>query len=452
MEITTYSGRGRYLAKVCILFIGVALAAGMVGCVSSPTEHDLTISSTEGGEVTTPGEGTFTYGDGTHVGLVAEAQEGYRFVEWTGDVATIADVNDVTTTITMNDDYSITASFVTVYDLAVSSTEGGSVTLPGEGNFTYDEGAVVNLVATPEAGYQFLNWTGDVGTVANVNASLTTITVNGDCSVTANFEEGQAVTFADPNLEAAIREAIHIPERPIYPSDLKGLTPFSASGRNISDLTGLEHCTNLTNLDLSYNQIGNISPVGNLTNLAYLQFDLNQIGNISPLVQNVGFGEGDVIYLRGNPLSWNSINVHIPELRGRGVTVVYDEQGITGNVTVVPNCEGMTAKYTITFDIHASLTSGVHSITIWFPEGTTVPQTGWQIGDITVNGHDVLGVEVTAVGTKVIFVVPQHILPGTVTVVFKEAAGIVNPPAGSYYLYVNTSRVPDSTPMRLGPY
>ena len=134
------------------------------------------------------------------------------------------------------------------------------------------------------------------------------------------------------------------------------------------------------------------------------------------------------------------------------MTVVYDEQGITGNVTVVPNCEGMIAEYTITFDIHTSLTSGVHSIDIWFPEGTTVPQTGWQTGDITVNGHDVFTTEVTVVGTKVTFLVPQHMAPGTVTVVFKEDAGIVNPPAGSYYMYVNTSRAPDSTPMRLGPY
>jgi len=43
--------------------------------------------------------------------VVAEPEEGYRFVEWTGDVGTIADVYAATTTITMNGDYSITASF-----------------------------------------------------------------------------------------------------------------------------------------------------------------------------------------------------------------------------------------------------------------------------------------------------------------------------------------------------
>jgi hypothetical protein len=45
------------------------------------------------------------------VELVAEADEGYQFVEWTGDVRTIGDVNAANTTITMSDDYSITANF-----------------------------------------------------------------------------------------------------------------------------------------------------------------------------------------------------------------------------------------------------------------------------------------------------------------------------------------------------
>jgi len=432
--------------------ITVALIVGLIGCVPAATQYDLAITSTVGGSVTTPGEGTFTRDEGEVVNLVAEAEEGYRFVNWTGDVDDIANVEDATTTITVEGEYSITANFVAVYYLITSSTEGGEVTNPGEGVFTYDEGTVVNLVATPDAGYWFLNWTGDVDDIADVHDATITFTMNRDCSITATFEEGEVVTFADANLEATIREAIDIPERLIYCSDLEGLTSFSASERNISDLTGLEHCINLTYLDLSHNQISNVSPLGNLTKLAGLQLDWNQISNISPLVQNEGFGEGDTIYLQVNPLSWDSINAYIPELRGRGVTVVYDEQGITGDVTVVPNCEGMTAEYTITFEIHASLCYGVHSITIFFPEGTTVPQTGWQTGDITVNGHDVFGGEVTVVGTKVTFRVPQYIASGTVTVVFKEDAGIVNPPAGSYYLYVNTSRAPDSTPMRLGPY
>jgi len=71
--------------------------------------------------------------------------------------------------------------------LIISSTGGGSVTTPGEGTHTYDAGKVVNLVATPDAGYQFVNWTGKVDTIANVDAATTTITMNLDYTITANF-------------------------------------------------------------------------------------------------------------------------------------------------------------------------------------------------------------------------------------------------------------------------
>ena len=47
-------------------------------------------------------------------------------------------------------------------DLTTSSTAGGSVTTPGEGVFTYDEGTVVDLAAEADACYEFINWTGDV--------------------------------------------------------------------------------------------------------------------------------------------------------------------------------------------------------------------------------------------------------------------------------------------------
>jgi hypothetical protein len=153
--------------------------------------YDLTISSTAGGSVFTPGEGVFTYDEGTVVDLVATPDADYRFVEWTGDVEAIADVDDASTTVTMNGDYAVTANFVATYDLTISSTGGGSVTEPGEGMFTYDEGTVIDLVATPDAGYRFVEWTGDVGTITDVHDASTTIAMSGNYAVTANF----AATF-----------------------------------------------------------------------------------------------------------------------------------------------------------------------------------------------------------------------------------------------------------------
>jgi len=73
------------------------------------------------------------------------------------------------------------------YDLSTSSTSGGNVTTPGEGTYTYNASQVVDLVATADTNYHFVNWTGDVGTVADVNLANTNIKMNGNYSIVANF-------------------------------------------------------------------------------------------------------------------------------------------------------------------------------------------------------------------------------------------------------------------------
>ena len=45
-----------------------------------PVQYNLTIHSSAGGSVTTPGEGTYVYDAGAVVDLVAEPDEGYRFI------------------------------------------------------------------------------------------------------------------------------------------------------------------------------------------------------------------------------------------------------------------------------------------------------------------------------------------------------------------------------------
>ena len=73
------------------------------------------------------------------------------------------------------------------YELSIASTVGGCVTAPGEGAFTCDAGTVVELLATPDAGYEFQAWTGDIQDIADPDSRATTITMNGNYLIMANF-------------------------------------------------------------------------------------------------------------------------------------------------------------------------------------------------------------------------------------------------------------------------
>ena len=76
------------------------------------------------------------------------------------------------------------------YDLAISSTTGGSVTIPGEGVFPYYTGAQVHLLAEAEVGYQFLGWTAPAGDFDDETAEETTFTMpSQSVTVIASFEE-----------------------------------------------------------------------------------------------------------------------------------------------------------------------------------------------------------------------------------------------------------------------
>ena len=75
----------------------------------------------------------------------------------------------------------------TEWRLTISSTEGGSVPIPGEGVFWYDDGQAVILSARPAPGYRFVEWTGSVQAINDVHKATTIIVMNLDCTVEANF-------------------------------------------------------------------------------------------------------------------------------------------------------------------------------------------------------------------------------------------------------------------------
>jgi len=108
----------------------------------------------------------------------------WTFDHWSGD----SSGSDNPTNVTMDSSKSVLAHFAR-YSLTVTNTTGGTVTHPGLGTFRYLEAEKVILVATNYTGYYFVNWTGDVGTIDDVDAATTNITMDGDYSIVANFAE-----------------------------------------------------------------------------------------------------------------------------------------------------------------------------------------------------------------------------------------------------------------------
>jgi polyhydroxybutyrate depolymerase len=100
------------------------------------------------------------------------------------------------------------------YYLEMSSTLGGDVTTPGQNTFANIESTgaymffypgtgdtVVDLEAVPKSdSWEFVNWTGDVSTIADINAATTTITVtpDRDYEITANFQVKSAEPEPEP--------------------------------------------------------------------------------------------------------------------------------------------------------------------------------------------------------------------------------------------------------------
>jgi len=176
-----------------ILLVALMVAFPAVGLLAGESSTDtMDLSTTESSVLEAYGKLPLLF-----IENQGQVDEAVRYYVTASGQTVYADVNAAATTITMNGGYSITADFEEIpsvqYDLSINSTGGGSVTEPGEavfpyeGVFPYDEGTVVDLVATPDECYRFDRWTGDVGTIADVEAAATNITMNGDYSITANF-------------------------------------------------------------------------------------------------------------------------------------------------------------------------------------------------------------------------------------------------------------------------
>ena len=98
------------------------------------------------------------------------------------------------------------------------------------------------------------------------------------------YAHAQLANIPDPNLKQAVREALEIPDdSSITQQEMLRLESLSAWDSEITDLTGLEYATFLSDLGLCKNQIHDLRPLSGLIRLEHLALCVNQIADISPL-------------------------------------------------------------------------------------------------------------------------------------------------------------------------
>ncbi len=188
-----------------------------------------------------PPEGGITSGCGffyfnQQANLTAMPNAGYKFEKWTEDGITISD--DKTISIQINKNRIFTAHFSREeYKISCSPQPNEAGITSGCGFFYYDQ--MANLIATPNEGYTFINWTiGD--SVISSNASFS-FKVKDDEEIKANFEFVTSVK--DLNFQNSIPDDFYLANN--YPNPFNPTTiiefglPFESDVRlNIFDING----------------------------------------------------------------------------------------------------------------------------------------------------------------------------------------------------------------------
>ncbi len=165
---------------------GIGIEEKNEDAVPEPFGYELSIE-VEGEGTTDPrSDRSHHYTEGDEVDVAATPEEGWHFVEWSGDVPDGEEENEEIT-IEMDEDKEITAHFeINTYELIVDIEGEGDVELnPSEPDNIYDHGTEVILTATPEEGWRFLGWTGDhTSPVEQIS-----LTMDEEKSIEAHFEK-----------------------------------------------------------------------------------------------------------------------------------------------------------------------------------------------------------------------------------------------------------------------
>jgi len=134
-----------------------------------------------------------SYPAGSIVTVTATPNPGYSFAGWSGALGS----EDSVETVTMNTNLTLTANFrLNSYMLttAITPAEGGKVLVNNRESSlptSHNHGVSVDISASVNPGYRFVNWTVTSGQAQfdNANNTITTVILSSNATINANFQQ-----------------------------------------------------------------------------------------------------------------------------------------------------------------------------------------------------------------------------------------------------------------------
>ncbi len=108
------------------------------------------------------------------------------------------------------------------------------------------------------------------------------------------------VSFVDPVLEQLVRQALSQPTGDLRRTYLRGVQALNADALGIEDLSGLEYCVNLRQVNMPQNQIDDISPLAELSLLRIVNLIGNQLTSVAALA---GSNSLEHLLINHNPVT-----------------------------------------------------------------------------------------------------------------------------------------------------
>ncbi len=169
----------------------------------SENQYLLTVLVGTGGASVSPSIPAL-HNHSSKVSITAVPLEGYEFDKWEDVNGSLLNFTDINSTV----DMSINAADVTVkalfkakqYTVTLIANNGGQVTItPASGPWEHFK--VYPILATPNPGYQFTNWTGDA---SSLNALTSPTDANNSLAIVSNVSLTANFSLVDYNVSATV--------------------------------------------------------------------------------------------------------------------------------------------------------------------------------------------------------------------------------------------------------